>query len=70
MKKNNQILYAIIGVLLGVILVLGLLFYIYTGKLRAMERQVESMEGTMSDAVAQAQNKTPESGESTDVESA
>ena len=36
MKKNNQILYAIIGVLLGVILVLGLLFYIYTGKLRAM----------------------------------
>ena len=68
MKKNNQILYAIIGILLGVILVLGILFYVYAGKLHAMELQVESMESTMSDAVAQAKNGTSGSSEGGNVE--
>lgn len=68
MKKNNQILYAIIGILLGVILVLGILFYVYAGKLHAMELQVESMESTMSDAVAQAKNGTSGSSEGGKVE--
>ena len=69
MKKNNQILYAIIGVLLGVVLVLGILFYMYAGKMRAMEQQVKSMESTMSDAVAQAKNGTSQNSDSADVES-
>ena len=68
MKKNNQILYAIIGILLGVILVLGILFYVYAGKLHAMELQVKSMESTMSDAVAQAKNGTSGSSEVGNVE--
>ena len=69
MKKNNQILYAIIGILLGVILVLGVLFYVYSGKLHAMELQVKSMESTMKDAVTQAKNGTSPSSEGDDVES-
>ena len=68
MKKNNQILYAIIGILLGVILVLGILFYVYAGKLHAMELQVKSMESTMCDAVAQAKNGTSGSSEVGNVE--
>lgn len=69
MKKNNQILYVVIGVLLGAVLVLGALFYGYTGKLHTMERQVQSMENTVSDAVAQAKNPASGSSESGDVES-
>ena len=69
MKKNNQILYAIIGVLLGVILVLGALFSVYAGKLHAMELQVASMEKTMNDAVTQAKSTASGSSESGDVES-
>ncbi len=52
MKNKDQILYILIGVLLGVVVIFIGVFYMTTGKIRQMELQVESMEKAMDEALA------------------
>lgn len=61
MNNNRQkIIYIAIGILMGVVVIMGIMFWKYTDKLKTMEAQVKSMQEILDEAVVQAQ-----SGEST-----
>lgn len=56
MNNNRQkIIYIVIGILMGVIVIMGIMFWRYTDKLKTMEIQLQSMQEILDDAVAQSE---------------
>ncbi len=70
MKNKDQIVYILIGVLLGIVVILAGVLYISSGKIHQMELQVASMEKTMEETLAEVQSgeSTGEQEQTDDVE--
>lgn len=69
MNKKEQGMYVLIGILAGVLVVLGVLFFIYSGKMTAMTAQTREMEKTMKEALAQAEGAGEDGMDSASVDS-
>lgn len=60
MNKKEQGMYVLIGILGGALVILGILFFVYSGKMSSMTAQTKEMEKIMKEALAQVESSSQE----------